>query len=77
MLENGRRKGVGIFSSRFLVLNSFFFKCLSVSVFTDQYNLDIFKTRVNRLFLARHAYPRPHRHLTSGQITAKYLSTTA
>ena len=40
--------------------------------------MDVFQTRVNKLFLARHAPSLPHRHLKikSGETAVKYLTMT-
>ena len=47
---------------------------LPVSVFPDHYDLNVFKTRVNRLFLTSKLHPQPHRHLTSDEIVVKRQS---
>ena len=43
------------FVSSFLMSTTKEWNALPASVFPNQNNLDVFKTRVNRLFLARHA----------------------
>ena len=45
---------------------------LPASMFSDQYNLDVFKTRVIRLLLARHAL-WPNRDLTPCAIAVKQV----
>ena len=43
------------FSSSFLMRTAKGWNALPATVFSDQYNMDVFKTTVNRLFLAMHA----------------------
>ena len=65
------------FGSSSLMRTAKEWNALPASMVPDQYNLDVFKTRVNRLFLARHLHflhLRPHRHLTPGEIAVKSLS---
>ena len=62
------------FGSSFLMRTAKEWNALFARMFSDQYNLDVFKTRVNRLFPVRHALSSTASSLNISDIVAKHLS---